>query len=224
MRRVVFPDHRLEGPPPWWERRPLPNNPRFQRPAFAVLLLCSNPTVRRAVAFADVDELVASCPFPPAQFAINSSGPVAGRLFYDLHDDALDAALFFWGRRLDGAHLLTPVIEPAPDAPPYSDAEEKGRLKTLFCGHIQGLLEYQGVRLCERRIDEVSDEIKNVSLLLGRHNRLVKFTELRDKRTRLEAERKQLKGRLSEFHAAMECLLARLGERHEKAFSEEEEW
>ncbi|CAL9155770.1 ATP-dependent RNA helicase DEAH11, chloroplastic-like [Musa acuminata AAA Group] len=219
MRRLVFPDHRLEGPPPWRERRPLP---RCQRPAFAVLLLCSTPAVRRAVAFADVDDLVASCPFPPAQFAINS-GPVAGRLFYDLHADAVDAALFFWGRRLDGAHPLTPVIEPAPDAPPYNDAEEKGRLKTLFCGHIQGLLEYQGVRLCERRIDEVSDEIKNVSVLLSRHNRLVKFTELRDKRTRLEAERKQLKGRLSEFHAAMECLLARLGERQEKAFAEEEE-
>lgn len=201
----------MEGPPPWLVPRS-PNKSNWRRLPFAVVLYCSTPGVRKAASFSDIEELISSAPSPPVFYRIYRSGPAVGRLFYNLYADALDATLFLWGRRLDGAHLLTLLIDVAPDAPFYDKSEEEVQLKTLFCGHIRGLLDYRGVRFSEQKISELSMKINNVSVLLKNRSKLRRFNELREERDRLLSERKQLRDQRLEFRAAMGCLLAKLGE------------
>ncbi|WOL17376.1 ATP-dependent RNA helicase DEAH11, chloroplastic-like isoform X1 [Canna indica] len=198
------------------QRRGAANSPGHQLPLFTVVLFCSSRLVRRDVTFADIDELISSCPFLPVRHTIISSGSVAGRLLYRLYDDALNAVLFFWGRRLDGAHLLTPLIVSASDGHPLDEFGLESRVKSLFCDHIRGLFAYRGVRLCEQRIDELSNGIKKVSVLLSGHNGLRKFHELKQERNRLEVEKEQLENRLFEFRAAMGCLLGPIEKQEEK--------
>ncbi|KAG6523356.1 hypothetical protein ZIOFF_013212 [Zingiber officinale] len=105
------------------------------------------------------------------------------------------------GCSLEGAHLLTPLIEVAFDAP-YDKSEEEILLNALFCGHIRGLLYYIGVQFSEQKINELSMKFNNIS---AHQTTLMRFNELR-------SERKHLRDQLREFWAALRYLLVKLGE------------
>ncbi|KAG6533685.1 hypothetical protein ZIOFF_007560 [Zingiber officinale] len=211
MSRADFPGRRMEGPPPWPVRRP-PYKPNRPRPPFAVVLYYSTPGVRKAMSFSDIEELISSIPSRSAFYRICSSGLAVGRLFYNIYADALDATLFLWSQRLDGAHLLTPLIEVDFNAPSYDKSEEEVLLKALFCSHIRELLCHRRVRFSEQKIEELSMKLDNGSVLRKKPTKPRVFNELREEKNRLLSERKQLRDQLREFRAAMGCLLAKLGE------------
>ncbi|XP_072992514.1 ATP-dependent RNA helicase DEAH11, chloroplastic-like [Typha latifolia] len=190
------------------DQRPLPNINLWQprpksKPSFVVLLLRPKSTAK-PLSSSDIKSLIASCPSPPEEYSIPSSGRLAAMLFFHRKSDAIDDFVFLWSRRLDGDHPMTPRLEP-------SDlAEDGSRVRALFSRHVGRLLESDTVRQCEEMIHKVGVEIKKVSQLLQQRNRLVKFGELQDRKNRLEMEREQMECKLEEFRAAMECLLARL--------------
>ncbi|OAY64382.1 putative uncharacterized protein, chloroplastic [Ananas comosus] len=178
-------------------------------PPFEVLLARSS--ARRGTAPKDVDTLVSAIPIPPAEFFVYPFGPLAGRLCYRREVDALDAVVFLWRRRLQGAHHLSPRVA-AASATRYDPSEEAARLRALFAGHAHALLKGEAAERCSKKIEKLTVEIAKVDGMLRRRNPLKSFGELRSNRKQLESEREQLKGNLEEFRAAMGCVLAYLGE------------
>ncbi|KAG6527169.1 hypothetical protein ZIOFF_009263 [Zingiber officinale] len=149
---------------------------------FIVVLYCSTHGVCEDMCFSDVHELMSSIPSCTVFHCIYSSDPVFGRLFFNIYGGSLDAILFLWGHRLDGAHLLTPLIEVSFDAP-YDKSKEEILLKALFCSHIRGLLYYIGVQFLEQKISELSMKINNIS---ARHTTLMRFTDFHHQHHQME--------------------------------------
>nr|CAD1826314.1 unnamed protein product [Ananas comosus var. bracteatus] len=119
--------------------------------------------------------------------------PLAGRLCYRREVDALDAVVFLWRRRLQGAHHLSPKVA-AASAARYDLSEEAARLRALFAGHAHALLKGEAAERCSKKIEKLTVEIAKVDGMLRRRNPLKSFGELRSNRKQLESEREQLKG------------------------------
>nr|CAD1838129.1 unnamed protein product [Ananas comosus var. bracteatus] len=217
MRRGSFSgDRRPERPfrlpqPP---RRP---NPSMWRPKpvppFSVVLLRPRGHLKplpssSSCSSSNLETLISSSPSAPSDYSIHPSGPIAATLLFSRRSDATDAAVHLWARRLDGAHALTPKLQPSAAA--SDDADERDRLKALFARHVAGLLECGAVRQCEEKLRRAAGEVNKVTKLLQRPKGIQLHTQLKEEKKRLEAEREQLEGRLAEFRAAMECILARL--------------
>lgn len=91
---------------------------------------------------------------------------------------------------------------------PSDTVELNQNLKTLFSSHITGLMEGELVRKWQKKINEKSDEIANLSgQMRMRKNSLGKFYELNDKKKALKAERSTISKRLKEFKGGMRSLL-----------------
>ncbi|XP_010926340.1 ATP-dependent RNA helicase DEAH12, chloroplastic [Elaeis guineensis] len=236
MRRGGYPDRCLGRPPfrperPLFRQERLPFRPQPQayhrhwqqppapRPRFVVVLVCS-PSTQKGLSSSYIRDLLVSCPSTPENF-FYSQGAVVGKFIFRCWADALEASVYLWGRRLDGAHHLTAKIESSTGLLPSLKAEEESRLRALFTGHIRGLLECEAVRRCEGKIEQVEHEIKKVSGKLTKPIRLATIGKIQDTRKSLEAEKEQLESRLKEFRAAMECLIAYLSEQQEVCEEEE---
>ena len=86
--------------------------------------------------------------------------------------------------------------------------ELKQKLKTLFSNHIKGLVEGELVKKWQKKIEEKSDEIADVSGQMGkRHYPVGRFFELNEKKKALMAERSMISKRLKEFKGGMRSLL-----------------
>lgn len=166
------------------------------------------------MASAELETLIADCPVRPKTSIVLKSGSVAAKLFFPAWPDALEAAVYFWGRRLDGAHeMAVRVLSTAPaDDHPCDRAEEAVRLRNLFAGHARGLLTCESVRRCDQRIEEVSAEIRKLSASMKSRTQLSLFLERQARRSRLEEERDQLRQKLGEFQAGLRSILTFLGE------------
>lgn len=91
---------------------------------------------------------------------------------------------------------------------PSDLVELNQNLKTLFSSHITGLMEGELVRKWQKKINEKSDEIADLSGQMGKRKySLGRFYELHDKKKTLKAERSTISKRLKEFKGGMRSLL-----------------
>ncbi|MQL70537.1 hypothetical protein Taro_002839 [Colocasia esculenta] len=211
-----------------WQRqrqqKPLPEVPH--RPSqFVVLLERSGGRGHGGdalgdIPLGDVEDLIADCPAPAKSTSVYASGAVAASLLFSGWGDALDAVVYFWGRRLDGAHTMCPRVSSVPLGDNEREAEDR-RLRALFAGHARGLLSCGAVRRCQQRMEELSSSIGKLSEAMRGHSRLAVFHERMARRKRLEAEREMVEQRLEEFQAGLCCILSRLGEPAEAAMCDE---
>lgn len=165
--------------------------------------------------------LVASLPSKPDDFCINSTGSVVCELFFYHWCGTLDAVAHLWSLRLADAHRLLPVLESSLSLP--SDKfDVEARLKSVFAAHARKLLESDAVLKCEKKILDLKADIAKLVSRLKRRNTVRIYNELRMEQKDLEEELAQMKCRVEEFRAAVECVLVYLGE-SENALVEREE-
>ncbi|XP_020575693.1 ATP-dependent RNA helicase DEAH11, chloroplastic-like [Phalaenopsis equestris] len=157
-----------------------------------------------------IADLISTCPAVPVDFFVRAEGNVAAKLFFQQWCHVLEALVFFWRRRLEGFHLLTPSLISGVSV--CSDRDElEERLRVLFTSHINGLLEGESVQKINSRIGEVSAEVSKVGKQLSRPQHLGFHQKLQEERKSLIEELGLLKDRLGEFRAALGCLLDHLG-------------
>ncbi|KAF8404659.1 hypothetical protein HHK36_009547 [Tetracentron sinense] len=179
--------------------------PQQDRPNFVVEIVSG----RRGFRKAEAEDLIGNCKSKPDKFFVYSSGLVAGKLFFDQWSDALEAMVFFWERRLDGAHLLTPRV--ISNVFVVSDMDElRERLKALFADRAK-ILERETARQWQKKLELASDEIAKISSALNKHQRLGAFDVLTTRRKQLIEERKLISKRVKEFKSAMGSIIVHLG-------------
>lgn len=229
MRTTFCPPH-LPGnhrkfPPPPSSSRSHPNNNRpnfpanhqwnhrlgptasapLERPNFVVDLVVEHRGARRP----DVQALVDQCKTKPERFTPYNSGVLVGTLFFRQWVDTLEAMVWFWESRLDGVHSLIPKLKPLVTVP--SDRDElRDRLRVVFADRIRRLIDGEGVEKWNKKRDDLLDEIRKISALLGKPKRLKEHMELSDRKKRLTHERNLLEKRVKEFKSAMNCMLTHL--------------
>ncbi|PSS29226.1 ATP-dependent RNA helicase [Actinidia chinensis var. chinensis] len=148
----------------------------------------------------DVCSLIKQCDSAPHKYFVNSSGPIAGRLFFRRRTDAAEAVLFFWERRVAGDHLMTPVFE-------FSDDELNERVKCLFVSHVRSLLHGDVMQSMERKTEALKTEVERLSALLRKPKGLTLHDELQRKRKGVRDEIELNSRRMEEFRSAMKCVL-----------------
>ncbi|KAF3439242.1 hypothetical protein FNV43_RR17517 [Rhamnella rubrinervis] len=216
-------NHRKFSPPPSSSRSYPNNRPNFPanhrrnycpgptayaplaRPNFIVDLVLEQRGDRRP----DVQALVDQCKTKPERFTPYKSGSLVGTLFFRQWVDTIQAMVWFWESRLDGVHGLIPRLKPMVIVP--SDIDElRDRLRVVFADHIRRLIDGEVVGKWNKKRDDFSNEIRNISALLGKPKRLKQHIELSDRVKRLTCERNLVDKRVKEFKSAMNCMLAHL--------------
>ncbi|OUZ99589.1 Helicase [Macleaya cordata] len=187
------------------ERQNRPANYQYERPNFIVELRLGIKGSSKK----EIEGLIRECTAYDRCFILPSVS-VPARLFFQQWSDALNAVVFFWSKRLDGAHFLNPLIIPNVFVP-SDEVEMRDRLKDLFIGHVQKLLEGEVVQKWRKKMEAASDEISKIEALLKRrHVKLAPFNELQLQKGGLEAERDLIMKRLNEFRDSMNCILVHL--------------
>nr|DAD41023.1 TPA_asm: hypothetical protein HUJ06_015346 [Nelumbo nucifera] len=160
---------------------------------------------RRAITKSDVEVLLAGCASTPERCEVFPTVLVAARLYFQQWSDALEALTFFWERRLDGAHLLDPVV-----IPNVFVNEQRDRIKALFATRVQSLMNGEAVRRLQKKLEVTLDGIAKISNKLRKPQKPGTFKMLDAERKGLYAERKLISKRISEFKSAMRCILDHL--------------
>ncbi|RWR92465.1 ATP-dependent RNA helicase DEAH12, chloroplastic-like protein [Cinnamomum micranthum f. kanehirae] len=182
---------------------PPSGRPPLRQPKFTVELQSG----RRPFQKSDVEALISACPSAPNSYSIDLSSPVAAKLFFYYLQPAIDAVVFFWSRRLDGSHSLTPdLVSPVR----FPADEISDRLSLLFRNKAHDLLDGDGVRRRRERVSALSEEIMSVKASLRKLNRVSNFINLGEKTRALEEERGRIEKRVEEFRAAMRSILKHL--------------
>ncbi|XP_022741693.1 ATP-dependent RNA helicase DEAH11, chloroplastic-like [Durio zibethinus] len=158
----------------------------------------------------------------PESFEIRTTGKIAAYIYFREWSHTLSSILSLWRSRLDGSHQFTPNVI-SNVLVPSDTVELKENLRTLFSDHIKGLMEGELAKKWQKKIEELSDEIVDLSGQMGkRHYQVGRFSELNDKKKALMAERLMISKRLREFKGGMRSLLGCL-EDGEIGNEEEEE-
>ncbi|XVE83095.1 hypothetical protein DITRI_Ditri16bG0059800 [Diplodiscus trichospermus] len=173
----------------------------------------------------NLQNLISQLDPSPEYFHVHTAGIFSASLFFREWTHALSSILSLWRSRLDGSHHYTPNLI-SNIVVPSDMVKLKQNLKTLFSNHIRGLMEGELVKKWQKKLEEKSDEIANVSGQKGqkgrRHYSLGRFYELNEKKKALMAERSMISKRLKEFKGGMRSLLGCL-EDGEIGNEEEEE-
>ncbi|KAL6955210.1 RNA helicase [Sarracenia purpurea var. burkii] len=148
-----------------------------------------------------VESLIAQCNPAPHKYFVNSTGHVAGRLFFRRQSDAVEAVAFFWERRLAGDHFMTPVFE-------FLDNDLKERVNGLFVSYVKSLLQGDIIRRMEKKTKNLKTEAERLSVLLRKPKQLALCSDLRGKRKGIQAEIELNSKRMKEFRSAMKCILS----------------
>ncbi|XAR49478.1 RNA helicase [Bertholletia excelsa] len=149
---------------------------------------------------ADVESLIRQLYPAPQDYFVNSTGDVAGRLFFRLQSDAADAIVLFWRLRLAGDHLMTPCAE-------FLSEELEGRVKFLFVSHVKWLLEGELVQRVRKRAEILRNDAVKISALLRKPKTISVLSELQQKRKALLDEINLILNRTEEFKSAMKSVL-----------------
>ncbi|XP_010254674.1 PREDICTED: ATP-dependent RNA helicase DEAH11, chloroplastic-like [Nelumbo nucifera] len=157
----------------------------------------------------NVDALLAHCTVTPDRSEVFPTDLVAAKLYFLQWSDALEAMVFFWERRLDGAHLLDPVLISNVIVASDKD-EQRDRIKSLFVARVHSLMEGEAVRRCQNKLQVTLDNIAGLSKRLRKQQKLATFNMLDAERKGLLAERDLISKRIREFKSAMQCILAHL--------------
>ncbi|GAB2283265.1 hypothetical protein Dimus_017787 [Dionaea muscipula] len=176
--------------------------PRYPPPNYVIELRSE----RRRFSGPEVERLISQCTTRPNRYEVFDSGIVAGRLFFDEWSHALDALVQFWEWRFLGDHDLLPDLSSKTNVASYT-VELNERLTVLFVAKINGLIEGEIVKRWEKKLD---NEIRRVSILLKRRNRIMEFHKLKEERDGLFSERKLIDKRLREFKLGLECIINHL--------------
>ncbi|GAB2283276.1 hypothetical protein Dimus_017797 [Dionaea muscipula] len=195
--------------PPFPNRDWRPYCPRYRPPDPPPNFVIGLRSERRRFSRPEVERLISQCTTQPNRYEVFDSGIVAGRLFFEEWSHALDAMVQFWEWRFLGDHDLLPDLSSKMSV--ASDTVELNeRLKVLFVAKIKGLIEGEIVKRWEKKLDNLSNEIRSVSLLLKRNNRIMEFSKLTKERDGLFSERKLIDKRLREFKLGLECIINHL--------------
>lgn len=134
------------------------------------------------------------------------SGHVVASLNFRYWDDAADAIVSLWERRLDGAHdFVLSVIEND-----YCHMDQlQDRIQRLFSYHIWRLMEGESVHKLKKEMD---DDVMRVSGSLRRRNGndIGLFYKLWEEKEGLEARKGIIEKRIGEFQGAMRLILYHL--------------
>ncbi|PON47362.1 TNF receptor-associated factor [Trema orientale] len=189
-------------------------------PAAAATTSSSNRTVRpnfvvevirdhRAGSIPDAKALVDQCKPAPESFKVYESGNLAGALFFQEWVDALEALVWLWESRLDGAHWLIPKLNHG-GVTPSGLREVEDRVRAVFAERIRRLIDGEEVKKWNGKRDRLLVEIGKVSGLLRKPRSLNSFHELSDRKKGLNCEKDLIEKRVKEFKSAMNCMLAYL--------------
>ncbi|XP_022775002.1 ATP-dependent RNA helicase DEAH11, chloroplastic-like [Durio zibethinus] len=184
------------------------NSNILQRPNFIIQLL---PDFSSPSSFPskpnDLQTLISQLKPSPESFLIHTTGKIAASLCFREWTQTLSAILSLWSSRLDGSYHYTPNLI-SSFLVPSDTVELIQNLKTLFSNHIKGLMEGELVKKWQKRIEEKSDEIADVSGQMGkRHYPMGRFFDLNEKKKASMAERSMISKRLKEFKGGMRSLL-----------------
>lgn len=215
QRCFVPPNYSSASRSPYQERKPefpmyygrdRPTRPVYSnRPNFVVELRSGRCTFRED----DARTLIKKCRSTPEDFRVFRSGLLACSLNFRQWVDALEAMVCFWELRFDGAHDLTPRLVSNVLVPSDTD-ELTDRLKTLFVGHIRGLLEGEELKSWLRKEEHLVNEISRVSNMPKKFHSPAVFEERNEKKRRLTTELELISQRVEEFRCAMNCILNHL--------------
>ncbi|KAK6150361.1 hypothetical protein DH2020_015293 [Rehmannia glutinosa] len=202
LRRPPYQQHRWKPPfsPPYRDRPP---GPPSARPNFIVQVRSDAP---RAVKQVDTEAVIQKLKFQPQKSNVVASNYIAGTLFYEQWSEALETVVQLWEMRLnDKRHCFWPRVIFNVEVP--SDKSElNGRLKVLFLEKLKELKEGDLVEKWQKKLRGVVDEIKRVSDLLSKPQRLRISDEMLRKRKGLRAERELILNRVQEFKSAVRCI------------------
>ncbi|KAB2008594.1 hypothetical protein ES319_D10G109800v1 [Gossypium barbadense] len=181
------------------------NSNALHRPNFIIQLLhdfSSSPSKPN-----NLQTLISQLDPSPQNSHIYTTGKIAASLIFQEWSKTLSSVLHLWRSHLDGSIHYTPKLISNVIVP--SDLVELNQnLKTLFSSHITGLMEGELVRKWQKKINEKSDEIADLSGQMGKRKySLGRFYELHDKKKTLKAERSTISKRLKEFKGGMRSLL-----------------
>ncbi|TKY47680.1 ATP-dependent RNA helicase DHX8/PRP22 [Spatholobus suberectus] len=209
--------HNFHRPPPHggWTSRPVPRQwkPRLHpharvdrppEPYFTVELRQGRGPLRRD----DVEALIDECGHKPDSFSFYPVDHVAAALSYRRWEEARDAVVWFWESRLADKHDFTPAL----DSNVAVGGDLEGRLRTLFAGHVKGVMEGKEVKRWVEENERLSKEIAKVSGSLSKPLRIGTHNQLMEKKKGLVDEKSLVERRIKEFEAAMECVLKYLEE------------
>lgn len=175
------------------------------RPNFIVILAAEHRDARRP----DVNALLDQCKSKPEKFMLSHCGIGVGTLYFRQWVDALEAVVWFWESRLDGAHRLIPKLNSLVDVPSDQD-ELQDRLRELFSDRIRRLMEGEQVEKWNKKRENLTKEIGMVLASLRKPKRINIHMELTEREKRLTGERDLIEKRVQEFKSAMNCLLVHL--------------
>ncbi|XP_078435393.1 ATP-dependent RNA helicase DEAH11, chloroplastic-like [Wolffia australiana] len=158
---------------------------------------------------AALKNLIAGSPVSPRRIDCRTSHDLACKLFFSSRADALEAAIYFWGLYLEGAHDLRVRLD---SNSPVNRGEEDSRIRCLFAEHARSLLSCESARLYDRKIDDLTGAIKKLSISKIKRAPLAEFEERMARRRSMEEEGDLLRMKQGEFRAGVFSILGLLGE------------
>ncbi|MBA0551859.1 hypothetical protein Golob_022720 [Gossypium lobatum] len=186
---------------------------------FLIQLLKDSPSFRSEPS--NLQTLLSQLNPSPEKFHIDPTGKIAASLYFQEWTTTLSSIISLWRSRLEGSHNYTPNLI-SNVLVPSDNLELQQDLKTLFSNHIKGLMEGELVKEWQKKIDEKSDQIAEVSGQMGeRHYSMGRFFMLNDKKKALNEQSLMISKRLNEFKGGMRSLLRCLED--EKIGKEEQE-
>ncbi|XWS33365.1 hypothetical protein CRYUN_Cryun22dG0075700 [Craigia yunnanensis] len=191
-----------------YSRYPPPPSAALRRPNFIIQLLHDFPSSSSSPSKPNkLQTLISQRNLSPENSQVHTTGKIAASLFFREWTHTISSILSLWRSRLDGSHHYTPNLI-SNVLVPSDMVELKQNLKTLFSNHIKGIMAGDLVKKWQKKIEEKSDEIADVSRQMGkRHYSVGRFLELNDKKEALMAERLTISKRLKEFKGGMRSLL-----------------
>lgn len=133
-----------------------------------------------------------------------------GAMYFGQWTDTLKSMVSLWQARLNGIHRLTPIMVPNVVVP--SDSEElQERLRDLFSEHVSELMKGELVKKWMKKFDDKVEEIRRLTLKLSEGAQIYKWRELVDTKKVLMEEKNLILKRVTEFKAALSCVLRFLG-------------
>ncbi|KAL4579708.1 hypothetical protein LXL04_015867 [Taraxacum kok-saghyz] len=184
---------------------PPPSSTTHRRPNF-VIELCSQYSDHNSYNRHEIVTLMGKFTCDPDDFFIYEKGVVAGRFFYQQWPNALETIVYLWEALLDGGLSFMPRLRQNLIVP--SDTEElNSRLRVLFSQRIKGFKEGGLVKKWEKRLEQVSNEIAKIDVLLRKPRKYAEHMELSKKKQGFAREKLLIGKRIGEFKSGMECIL-----------------
>nr|XP_043638906.1 ATP-dependent RNA helicase DEAH12, chloroplastic [Erigeron canadensis] len=184
---------------------PPPTTPTHRRPNFMIELR-SLATDVDSYNRHEVVTLMGKLKYNPDEFYIIEKGVTAARFYFQQWPNVLETVVYLWEVLLDDGGSFMPKLIQNLLVP--SDTEElNSRLRVLFRDRVGRLMKGELVKRFEKKLENVTNEMNKLSLLLKKPKSVLVHMELSKKREGYVKERWLIERRVKEFKLGMECLL-----------------